>query len=67
MRVAARLRQQITNGKYAPGDRVPSITDLAGYTGHARQTCAKGLQLLETEGLLTRVPGLGYYVTPSSR
>ncbi len=28
-----------------------------------RQTCAKALRILEDEGLLTRIPGLGYYVT----
>ena len=31
----------------------------------ARQTAAKALRLLESEGLVTRIPGLGYYVTES--
>ena len=29
----------------------------------ARQTAAKALHMLESEGLVYRVPGLGYYVT----
>ena len=29
----------------------------------ARQTAAKALRLLESEGLVHRVPGLGYYVS----
>ena len=41
----------------------PSITTLSQRYGHARQTCAKALRMLEDEGLLTRIPGLGYYVT----
>jgi DNA-binding GntR family transcriptional regulator len=41
----------------------PSITTLTQEYGHARQTCAKALRVLVDEGLLTRVPGLGYYVT----
>jgi DNA-binding GntR family transcriptional regulator len=41
----------------------PSITTLSQEYGHARQTCAKALRTLEDEGLLTRIPGLGYYVT----
>jgi len=41
----------------------PSITTLSQQYGHARQTCAKALRTLEDEGLLTRIPGLGYYVT----
>jgi DNA-binding GntR family transcriptional regulator len=41
----------------------PSITTLSQEYGHARQTCAKALHVLEEEGLLARIPGLGYYVT----
>jgi DNA-binding GntR family transcriptional regulator len=40
----------------------PSITTLSQQYGHARQTCAKALRTLEDEGLLVRIPGLGYYV-----
>ncbi len=42
---------------------MPSITTLSQAFGHARQTCGKAMQLLEGEGLLTRMPGHGYYVT----
>jgi DNA-binding GntR family transcriptional regulator len=41
---------------------VPSITTLSREFVHARPTCGKALQLLEHEGLLIRVAGLGYYV-----
>lgn len=63
MRLAARLRREIADGTLAPGMPTPSITTLSQEYGHARQTCAKALRILEDEGLLTRVPGLGYYVT----
>jgi DNA-binding GntR family transcriptional regulator len=33
----------------------------------SRQTCARALQTLEAEGLLTRYPGSGYYVTGPPR
>ena len=62
MRVACMLRDQISGGGLAPGSPTPSITRLCQETGHARQTCAKAMRLLETEGLLRRIPGLGYYV-----
>jgi DNA-binding GntR family transcriptional regulator len=42
---------------------VPSVTTFSRELGYARQTCGKAMQLLEQEGLLMRVPGLGYYVT----
>lgn len=63
VRLTERLRRQITDGTLRTGMPVPSITTLAKNTGHARQTCAKALRTLEGEGLLHRVPGLGYYVT----
>ena len=63
MRLAAQLRREITEGALAPGMPTPSITTLSQRYGHARQTCAKALRMLEDEGLLTRIPGLGYYVT----
>jgi DNA-binding GntR family transcriptional regulator len=28
-------------------------------------SCGKALRVLESEALLTRIPGLGYYVKPS--
>ena len=63
VRLAARLRREIAEGKLTPGMPTPSITTLSQEYGHARQTCAKALRTLEDEGLLTRIPGLGYYVT----
>ncbi|HEY1000733.1 MAG TPA: winged helix-turn-helix domain-containing protein [Streptosporangiaceae bacterium] len=66
VRLAARLRREIAEGKLTPGMPTPSITTLSQQYGHARQTCAKALRTLEDEGLLARVPGLGYYVTATA-
>jgi len=61
--VPARYRhQQITNGTLRLGQPTPSITTLTQEHGIARQTAAKALRVLESEGLVYRVPGLGYYV-----
>ena len=65
VRLAARLRRDIAEGVLKAGMPTPSITTLSQQHGHARQTCAKALRVLEDEGLLTRIPGLGYYVTGS--
>ena len=65
MRLAALLRRQIAEGTLAPGMPTPSITTLSQEYGHARQTCAKALNVLVDEGLLIRYPGLGYYVVGS--
>jgi DNA-binding GntR family transcriptional regulator len=63
VRIAADLRRKIASGELAPRTPVPSITTLVQEHGVARQTAAKALRMLETEGLVRRVPGLGYYVT----
>jgi DNA-binding GntR family transcriptional regulator len=62
VRLAAIVRQQIIDGTLEPGQPVPSITRLSQEHGHARATCGKALRTLEDGGLLTRIPGLGYYV-----
>lgn len=61
-RLEALIRQQIDDGMLQPGEPAPSIASLSQEYGHARQTCAKALQILEDEGLMYRVPGLGYYM-----
>jgi GntR family transcriptional regulator len=62
VRLAALLRGQIESGELAPGKPTPSITTLSQEHGIARQTAAKALRMLESEGLVIRYPGLGYYV-----
>jgi GntR family histidine utilization transcriptional repressor len=60
-RLATLIRQQISDGTLQPGQSAPSITSLSQEHGHARETCSKALRMLESEGLLARIPGLGYY------
>ena len=62
MRLATIVRQQIIDGKLRPGGPAPSITFLSQEHGHARPACSRALRMVEDEGLLTRIPGLGYHV-----
>ena len=63
VRIAGVLCEMISSRVLPPGSPAPSITRLCREHGHARQTCGRAMRLLEDEGLLHRVPGLGYYVT----
>jgi len=63
MRLAALIRQQIADGMLPSGGRLPSIALLRHEHGHSRQTVGKAMRVLEREGLIYRVPGLGYYVS----
>lgn len=67
VQLADRLRRQVLEGSLAPGSPVPSITTLSQQYGHARQTCSKAMRVLVDEGLLFRVPGLGYYVATDAQ
>jgi len=63
MRLAALIREQIASGTLAPGAQLPSIAVLRREHGHSRQTVGKAMRILQGEGLIYRVPGLGYHVS----
>jgi GntR family transcriptional regulator len=62
VQVVNTLRTRIQEGDLKPGQLTPSIKDICRETGYSRQTAGRALQVLESEGLITRVPGHGYYV-----
>lgn len=53
-RVAASVEQMITCGRLAPGDWLPTETDLAAQLGVNRSTVREGLRALEHGGLVKR-------------
>jgi DNA-binding GntR family transcriptional regulator len=64
--IAARLREQIVAGEFAPGAVLPSEAELCRRFGVARNTVRRGLALLEDEGLLVTVPSKGRVVSADS-
>jgi DNA-binding transcriptional MocR family regulator len=62
VQLAAAIRGRILDGSLRPGESVPSISILSAEHRWARQTCSKALQMLEAEGLVLRVRGIGYFV-----
>jgi DNA-binding GntR family transcriptional regulator len=63
VRIVAAVRDQITSGQLRPGEPVPSITVLARDHATSRSTAGKAMRLLERDGVIFRVPGLGYHVS----
>jgi DNA-binding GntR family transcriptional regulator len=61
------LRGQITNGKLAPGDRLPSIAALSQEHDLALVTVRKAIVRLQREGLVESRTGWGTFVTGSER
>jgi len=57
------LRQLIVSGHWRNGDRIPSEPQLAQSLKISRSTVRIALQSAELEGLITRSPGRGTFVT----
>jgi len=62
IQIAWRLRALIASGKLAPGDRLPSVRELAGDAGVNVNTARAIYGRLETEGLIETRHGLGSFV-----
>lgn len=56
------LRLRVRTGEYQPGDRLPSIEQLAQQFNVAIVTARQALALLEQEGLIKRKQGVGTFV-----
>jgi GntR family transcriptional regulator len=64
--IHAALRAQIEDGTLAPGDRLPSITDLSQHYEVALTTVRKALDALKAEGLVVTSP-MGTFVADKKK
>ncbi len=60
------LKERITSGAVAPGDKLPSEPALAQHHGLSRVTVRRALDGLAQEGLITRAAGTGTFVAPAA-
>ncbi len=56
------LKENITNGVFAIGSKIPSENELAAKFGYSRQTVRQAIGALEAAGILSRTQGSGTYV-----
>lgn len=61
-RLADELRESIISGRYQPGDRLPSTTELMASNGVANLTVRGAYRVLVEEGLVETVPKRGFFV-----
>jgi DNA-binding GntR family transcriptional regulator len=57
--IAEHLRRQIDSGELRPGDRLPSIREIASTWQVAKATADRAVAALRTEGLVRALPGSG--------
>lgn len=61
------LVDQILTGKLAPGDRIPSVRELAADIEVNRNTVMRSYALMELEGIIDIRRGIGFFVSDQAR
>lgn len=62
LHVADQIRERITSGELAAGDRLPSLSQLTAEFGYSQSVGQKAYALLESEGLVLARHGRGFFV-----
>lgn len=65
-RIRRQLREQITNGEYSSGDRLPTVRELARDLGTSSYTVHSAIELLKEEGYVDVRHGVGTFVTDTT-
>ncbi|MDP4269380.1 MAG: GntR family transcriptional regulator [Bacteroidota bacterium] len=64
--IADNLCHQILEGKLAPGERVPSVRDLAVEFEVNRNTLLRTYAMLEDNGIIVNKRGIGFFVADNA-
>ncbi|RMG43834.1 MAG: GntR family transcriptional regulator [Acidobacteria bacterium] len=65
--LAERIERLIATGALAAGDRIPTVRELAARARVNRNTAARAIQLLESEGLVRTRVGSGTFVADGAK
>jgi len=66
-RVKHFLKEGLGRGRWPPGSLMPSEADLVARFGVSRMTVTRALRELQTEGLVTRIQGVGTFAAHLSK
>lgn len=61
VRIRERLAARISDGTYPAGEHMPPSPRLAAEFGVSVDTIQRAMWSLDADGLVRRIPGLGYY------
>ncbi|GKW19834.1 hypothetical protein PEC302107_15630 [Pectobacterium araliae] len=62
--LAHQIREQLQEGIWQPGDKLPSLREKSLHAGMSLMTVLHAYQLLESQGLIVSRPQSGYYAAP---
>lgn len=64
LQVIDKIKEDINNGEYAEGEKLPSEFQLSKELGVSRATLREALRVLEEENVIIRRHGVGTFVNP---
>jgi GntR family transcriptional regulator len=62
LQIADSISEKVMEGKYPPGEKIPSVRDLATEMGVNPNTVMRTYSELQTRGIIENKRGVGYYV-----
>lgn len=63
LQIADNISEKIIEGKYPPGEKIPSVRDLALDIGVNPNTVMRTYSELQTRGIVENKRGIGFYVS----
>ncbi len=63
LQIADSISEKVIGGQYPPGEKIPSVRDLALEMGVNPNTVMRTYTELQTRGIIDNKRGIGYYVT----
>jgi GntR family transcriptional regulator len=66
LQIADSISEKVMEGKYPPGEKIPSVRDLASEMGVNPNTVMRSLSELQSRGIIENKRGVGYYVNPEA-
>ena len=64
--IADTLSEKIINGEYNPGDKIPSVRELASEVGVNPNTIMRTYTELQSKEIIENKRGIGYFVTSTA-
>ena len=62
LQIADSISEKVMEGKYPPGEKIPSVRDLATEMGVNPNTVMRTYSELQTRGIIDNKRGVGFYV-----
>lgn len=66
IRIADRIADRILNGTYLPGERIPSVREMAVETEVNPNTVMRSYERLQNTGVIYNKRGIGYFTSPDA-